>query len=454
MDQERTDSESSKARELERTAWTLRVSALSVAVNIVLACGKYGLALLSGSVALRADALHSLSDVAAAAGVLVGIKLSRLRSPDFPYGLYKLENLVALGAAGVILLTSYELARGAIEALFVPDQAAGLRNIPATLGGVVVLGALTLAWVFYERSVARRTGSPALEADAGHLYTDVLSLLAILASLIGALCGLRIDAFATLLIVVFVALTGWRLAVAALRVLLDASVERPVLQAVEDTITRQPHVVSLVSLRGRNSGSYRFIEALVQLDVHDLADASEIASSLEEEVRGAAPYVDSVMLHYEPYQKEHLLYAVPVTEDRRTVARHFGEAPGFLLVRVKTDTRRVETVEHLPNPFGDMDHGKGIQVARMLVEQGADVVITRIPIEGHGSYYALRDAHIRVIATGFAMVTDALWEQNVKITQQDISRAVQTAPFSSPERDEPDPGITNGDLADTRRPRP
>ena len=74
----------------ERTAW--------------LSLGKRGaggaqgrLAVLSGSLAIKADAIHSLSDVLSSLVILAGIRISRRASRQFPFGLYKVENLVALG---------------------------------------------------------------------------------------------------------------------------------------------------------------------------------------------------------------------------------------------------------------------------------------------------------------------------------------------------------------------
>ncbi|MCD6351281.1 MAG: cation diffusion facilitator family transporter, partial [Armatimonadetes bacterium] len=333
---------------------------------------------------------------------------------------YKLENLLALGAAGLIFLTAYELAREAVMALLSQEPPPPVHNLPLTLVGLGLLTVLTLVWVYYEQSVARRTNSPALEADAGHVFTDVLSLAALFAVLVGALFGLRLDAWATLLIVVLVALTGWRLAVAALRVLLDASVEREVLNAVEAALAEHPHVTKVEAVRGRNSGSYRFIEAVVQLDVHDFDEAEKISRELEGRVREAAPFVDDFMLHCRPRQKTHEVYALPVEEDYMKVCEHFGEAPGFLLVRVKLPEKVVEDVAYLPNPYGEVEHGKGIQVAEMLIAHGAEVILTPSSLEGRGSFYALREAHRQVHVTGAHRTTDALAEHGVRLSREQL----------------------------------
>ena len=82
----------------EKTAW------LSILTNTLLVAIKATLAVFSGSLAIKADAVHSLSDVVSSIIILIGIKISKRQTRNFPYGLYKLENLVALGTSVLILV--------------------------------------------------------------------------------------------------------------------------------------------------------------------------------------------------------------------------------------------------------------------------------------------------------------------------------------------------------------
>ncbi|MBC7287388.1 MAG: cation diffusion facilitator family transporter [Armatimonadetes bacterium] len=400
-----------------KLAVMLRTAATGVALNLLFAAAKYALSLISGSVALRADAVHSLSDVVASATVLTGIKLSRRRSPNFPYGLYKVENLVALAAAVAILLTAYELAREAAGAALAEHKRWQVMNIPTAMMGVIAIGAATLAWSLYERNVARRTRSAALEADAAHVFTDVLSTAAIFAGLLASLAGWHVDWLVTLVVVALIALTGWHLAADAVRVLLDASVEREVLNAVEKAILQQPHVVAVKTLTGRNAGSFRFIEAVVQLDVHDLEAAHEVSRAIEEAVRNAAENVDQILVHYEPVQKEKLIYALPVQGDGATLAKHFGEAPQFALVTVRASDNVAEAVEYMPNRLRGQGHGRGIRIAEVLVKRGVDRIITCDDLQGHGPYYVFREAHVDIATTGAETLSQALAERGVRLPE-------------------------------------
>ncbi len=95
-------------RSVERVGW------FSIGVNVFLAALNLTIAAASGSLAVAAEGVHNLVDLVAAVVVLAGLKLSQRKSKDFPYGLYKVENVVAVAIALLIFFTGYEIASEAI----------------------------------------------------------------------------------------------------------------------------------------------------------------------------------------------------------------------------------------------------------------------------------------------------------------------------------------------------
>ncbi len=81
---------------LERVGW------YSIGINIFLTLLNLAISIASGSLAVAAEMVHNLVDLMASIAVLVGLKLSRRESRDFPYGLYKVENVVAVSIALLI----------------------------------------------------------------------------------------------------------------------------------------------------------------------------------------------------------------------------------------------------------------------------------------------------------------------------------------------------------------
>ena len=73
----------------------IRIGVASLVVNAILVAAKLMLSFVTGSLALRADAVHSLVDVFASIALILGLVISERKSRDFPYGLYKVENLAS-----------------------------------------------------------------------------------------------------------------------------------------------------------------------------------------------------------------------------------------------------------------------------------------------------------------------------------------------------------------------
>ena len=78
-----------------KTPSVMRVALYSLLFNLALVGAKLILSALTGSLALRADAVHSLVDVLASVALILGLKISERKSQSFPLGLYKVENLAS-----------------------------------------------------------------------------------------------------------------------------------------------------------------------------------------------------------------------------------------------------------------------------------------------------------------------------------------------------------------------
>ena len=78
------------------TPSVMRVALYSLLFNLVLVGAKFMLSALTGSLALRADAVHTLVDVLASLALILGLKISERKSQSFPLGLYKVENLASI----------------------------------------------------------------------------------------------------------------------------------------------------------------------------------------------------------------------------------------------------------------------------------------------------------------------------------------------------------------------
>ncbi len=384
---------------VERWGW------YSIMVNVALGLINLVIARASGSLAVEAEMVHNLVDLLTAVAVLIGLRLSTRKSKDFPYGLYKLENVVAVVLAVMIFFTAYEIAR---DALFTPARQATVD--PWMLVGLVVATVIPLVFSHFELRAGKAANSPSLIADAKEYRAHVFTTGIVFAALLAQRFNLPLDRIAALVIVVAIAKTGWELLSDGMRVLLDASLDADTVLQIRDIITAEPTVAELKWATGRNAGRFRFVEAEVALRVRELEQAEATTRRIEERIREAVPYVDRVLIHAEPMERTHLRYAAPLSDTAGTLSEHLGEAPYFALVTVRLTDDTIEEQQIVANPHQAVEKAKGIRVAEWLVGQNVDVVLLKESLRGKGPVYVFGDAGVEMQETTATTLEEALTE--------------------------------------------
>jgi cation diffusion facilitator family transporter len=370
-----------------------RVAAYSLLVNMALVAIKLVLAVASGSLALRADAVHSLVDVFDSSALILGLYISERKSKSFPYGLYKVENLVSVVISLMLFLTAYEIAREAVVGETHPVYGDWILFVVAALVPVPFLFGL------YEVRAGEAANSPSLIADGRQFKVDALTETIVLFALIGQLFGLPLDRVAALIIAVFVVKEGWDILKNGMRVLLDASVDAPTLKKIREAIEAEPTVSSVKEVIARNSGRYLFVEAKVVLRVTDLKRAHQASERMEKDIREKVPHVVRVLIHYEPQSKTQVRYAIPLADTKGAISDHFGEAAYFALVDIDIQQKAVARQEVLANPYLDLTKGRGLKVAGFLRSYKPDAVVTRESLSGKGPGYVFAEAGVETLQT-------------------------------------------------------
>ena len=351
-------------------------------------------AIITGSIALKAEAFHTFSDSIASMTVFAGLKMAKRKTKTFPYGLYKIENLMSVVISLLILYSGYEIAMEAIGATQMD-----LKNFGVGIILLVVVIIITFLFSRYEMKIGKEINSPILLADAKHSRTDVLSNMVVMIAIIFGSIGYKLDKIAALIVVVFIAKTGFEILKDGVKVLLDASVDYETLSKTEKIILNTPQVVEIKSLTGRNSGRFKFIEANIIIKTHNLDKAHIIADKIEENIRKEVRNIDQVLIHYEPMRKEEIVYAIPLMEDNESISPHFGEAPWFMFIIFKNGQKTANRVKVIQNPCIKEEKGKGILAAEFLLQNSIDVVIVKKDFSGKGPAYVFSDANVEVILT-------------------------------------------------------
>lgn len=271
----------------------------SLATALVLIAVKLGGWWLTDSVSLLASLLDSSADLVASLLTFLAVRWS-LVPPDHDhrFGHGKAEALAALGQSMFILGSAAMLGLQGLDRLMNPHP---LKQADTGLAVMAFSIVLTLALVTFQYSVARRTGSTAIRADALHYATDLLSGFAVIAALFLSQWGfLRADAIIGLLIAAYVARSAVRIALDALDQLMDRELPGEIGDQVRALALGVPGVRGIASLRTRQSGCIYFFEVYVILDdaitlraAHDVGD--EVRAVIHEAFPGA-----DVMIHEEP----------------------------------------------------------------------------------------------------------------------------------------------------------
>lgn len=366
-----------------------RVAVYSLLLNIGLVGTKLVLSQMSGSLSLRADAVHSIVDVFASLALILGLIISSRKSKDFPYGLYKVENVVSVVISILLFLTAYEIAVAAVRGGVAPLSYRGWL-----LAAVAALVPVPFIFGRYQVHVGRQLNSPSLIADGVQHQVDVLTSTVVLVAFLAQSSGLALDRAAAVIIVLFIIRSGWDILKSGMRVLLDASVDPETLDKIRSLILEEPAVSSLKEVRARNSGRYLFVEASLALRIRDLKRAHLASLHIEDKIRREVPHVDRVLIHYEPQTKTVMRYAIPLADSRGDIGQHFGESPYFALMDVDLKQRSLRRQEIVANSFKDLPKGKGLKVAEFLLGSKPDVVLTRESLVGKGPGYAFAEAGV------------------------------------------------------------
>jgi cation diffusion facilitator family transporter len=391
----------------------LRVAVLSLVLNIALVAVKLALSLVSGSLTLRADAIHSLVDVFASAALILGLQISERKSEEFPYGLYKVENVVSVAIALLLFLTVYEIIAEAVT-----GEVAAVAYSGWVMVAVAALIPVPYLFGAYQERVGRRFNSPSIIADGIQHKADVLSSSIVFFAMLGQYLAFPLDRIGAVVISLFILRSGWEILKAGMRVLLDASIDYETLEVIRSIILAEPVVTEVRGVTGRNSGRYIFVEADVVLRLSDLERAHLVSGRIEDTIRTQVPNVDRVIIHYEPWQKTKIRYAVPLAEPRGSISPHFGEAPYFALIEIDLIAKRIERQEIVENRYAGTERGKGIRVAEELLSSKVDAVITREDLTGKGPGYAFSNSGVLMEMTDATMLTDLIDELLLRLYEE------------------------------------
>lgn len=283
----------------------------SVAAALALTALKLGVGVYTNSLGILSEALHSGLDLLAAIMTFYAVRLSsRPADSGHPYGHGKVENLSALAETLLLFLICVWVVYEGVDRLV-----NGGEPVVPSLWGAAVMGISVIVdinRVRMLRRVARETKSQALEADALHFATDILSssvvLVGVLAVWLAAVLDVpgpvhdvlvQADTVAALLVACIIFRASLRMARDAVNTLMDSGASEEQ-QAIADSVAHIPGITAVSRVRVRTSGPQAFVDMTVGVDPQvRVSEGHRLAHEAELAVSTLLPGAD-VTVHVEP----------------------------------------------------------------------------------------------------------------------------------------------------------
>ena len=184
----------------------MKVSAISVIVNLLLSVFKLIAGILAKSGAMISDAVHSASDVFSTFVVMIGVTISEKESDkEHPYGHERLECVAAIILSMVLAITG--LGIGVTGIRNIANGESGVLEAPGLLALIAAVVSIAVKeWMYwFTRAAAKKINSGALMADAWHHRSDALSSIGAFVGILGARLGYPIlDPIASIIICIFI----------------------------------------------------------------------------------------------------------------------------------------------------------------------------------------------------------------------------------------------------------
>ena len=286
-----------------RQAYGVLCGAVGIALNLLLFAGKWLAGVLSGSIAVTADAFNNLSDAGSSVITLIGFHLSGQKpDPEHPFGHGRMEYISGLFVSVAILIMAFELIQSSAGKIFSPEPVEGS---PLVLGILAASILVKLYMAYYNKKIGKKIQSAAMGATAADSLGDMASTTAVLAAtVISMVTGVNIDGWCGLLVGIFIFYSGIQAMRDTINPLLGQAPDKELVDQIRRLVCSYPVVKGIHDMVIHDYGPGRRMVTLhVEVDaagdmlkIHDEID--NIERELGEKLRCQAT------IHMDPVEAE------------------------------------------------------------------------------------------------------------------------------------------------------
>ena len=265
-----------------RRAYGTLCSLYGIFLNVLLFAGKYFAGVLSGSVAIVADAFNNLSDAGSSIISLLGFAIAGKKPDlDHPFGHGRAEYLAGLLLSALIVVMGVELGKSSIEKIIHPEPVEA-----ALLPAIILVASIAVKFYMsrYNKAVGKKISSPSMEATATDSLSDSIATTVVLLSMgVSYFFHVNVDGWAGLLVASFIIFAGYNALRDTLSPLLGKAPDPELVKEIEETALAHPEIVGIHDLIVHDYGPGRgFVSLHAEVngngnmfELHDAVDQAE-----------------------------------------------------------------------------------------------------------------------------------------------------------------------------------
>ncbi len=377
-----------------------KATLIAAGTTIFFAIAKAVAGIMSGSIVLIGDAIHSAADSFSAFFAWIGLKIAQKKpTKKFPYGFYKAENIAALLISFLILFAGYEIIKESVNKLFVSST----LNIPLIAIGVALLDAIIMFFIgSYEVKTGKKINSQSLIADGRESKMHLFSSFIVLIGLVSSWLKISyLESVMGILISLFIFQIGISSIKDAILSLMDVSPSKEIEQKIKRILNNISGIKGFENLKLRRAGMFIFGEVKVEIARSiDIKRANEISNIIENEVKKKVKSIDVFTVSFTPFSSKQQKIAIPVDEDNKLessalLSEHFGRAKKFIFLEI--DNKKIKNQYIKNNPYCQKELRAGLNTALFIIKEKVNSVITKEI--GSISLHTLRDNIVDVYIT-------------------------------------------------------
>lgn len=283
---------------MQKNNYIFREGWISIIANTVLFALKYWAGLVTGSVALIADAWHTLTDSVSSVIVLIGGKISsKPADDDHPFGHGRAEHIAAIVIGVLLAIVAFDFAVKSIDKFGTREQ-----TVFGTIAWVVTIISIVVKELLAQYAFFgyRKTNSSILKADGWHHRTDALSSVIILIGLLVGKYFWWTDAVLALIVACMIAYASFEILSKEIKSLLGESPSDELLEAIYKTVNKTcKYQVNLHHIHLHHYGNHTEMSCHIKLPPEmTLADTHKICTKIEQSIKTEFDFITTI--HPEP----------------------------------------------------------------------------------------------------------------------------------------------------------